>query len=44
MHAFLSPLEFFILSPQHKNANIANFVLTVPLEMNKTNEILNPEV
>ena len=25
-------------SPQYKNANIANFVLDVPLEMNKTSE------
>ena len=32
------PTEFFI------NANIANFVLAVPLQMNKTNEVINPRM
>ena len=27
-------LEFFRNKPQHKNANIANFILAVPLENN----------
>ena len=34
----------FINSLQHKNANIAKFVLAVPLEMNKTNEVFNFEM
>ena len=29
----------FTNSPQHKNANIANFVLTLPLERNWTDEV-----
>ena len=36
-------LEFLTNCPQHKNANIANFVLPVPLEISWTNEILNLE-
>ena len=32
---------FFTNSPQYKNANIANFVLAVPLERNSTNEVYN---
>ena len=35
------PMKFFINSPQHKNANIANFVLAVPFEINMTNEVFN---
>ena len=31
----------FINSPQYKNDNIANFVLAVPLKINKTNGIYN---
>ena len=27
-------IEFFTNSPQHKNANIANFVLVVPFKIN----------
>ena len=34
-------LEVFTVSLQYKNANIVNFVLTVPLEMNKNNEFHN---
>ena len=36
-----SNLEVFTNSPQYKNANIANFVLAVPLEINKNNEFHN---
>ena len=32
-----NPVEVFRNKPQHKNANIANFVLAVPLENNCTN-------
>ena len=32
-------LGIFINSPQYKNANIANFVLAVPLKIKWTNEI-----
>ena len=31
--------EFFTDSPQHKNANTANFVLAVPLKINKSNNM-----
>ena len=34
-------LEVLTDSPQYKNANIANFVLAVPLEMNKKSEVCN---
>ena len=46
----LSPLyvrlvfEVFTNSSQHKNDNIANFVLALPLEMNKTDEVFNFEI
>ena len=36
-------IEFFTNSLQHKNANIANFVLAVPLERNWTNDVYNLE-
>ena len=36
------PLGFFTNFPQYKNANIANFILAVPLEMNKTNKVCKP--
>ena len=35
---------FFTNSQQYKNSNIANFVLDLPLEMNKTNEDRNLEM
>ena len=35
------PREVFTNYSQHKNANIANFVLAVPFEINMTNEICN---
>ena len=31
-------------SPQYKNANIAKFILAVPLERNWTNEVYNLEI
>ena len=37
-------IEVFTNSPQYKNANIANFVLAVPLEMNKNNEVCNIQI
>ena len=33
-------MKFFISSPQHKNANIANFVLDVSFEIQPINVIL----
>ena len=30
-----SLMEFFTITPQYKNANIANFVLTVPLKLSR---------
>ena len=36
-----SGTEFFRNSLQHKNANIANFVVAAPLEMDKTNVVCN---
>ena len=29
-------IEFFTISPQYKNANIANFILALPLKINKS--------
>ena len=37
-------LVFHKLSQQCQYANISNFVLVVPLEMNKTNEVYNIEI
>ena len=37
-------LEVFTNFPQHKNANIAKFVLAVPLERNWINDICNLEI
>ena len=37
-------IQVFTNSPQHKTAIIANFVLAVPLQMNKTDEIFNIEM
>ena len=37
-------LEFFTNAPQCKNANIANFVLAVPLEIDYTNRVYNLEI
>ena len=36
--------EFLTISLQHKNANIANFVLVVPFKINTTIEVCNLEV
>ena len=35
---------FFTNSPQYKNVNFAKLVLTLPLEMNETNEVYNLEM
>ena len=43
-HRFKSIVEFFTNSPQYKNANIANFVLAVALEMSETNEVCGLEM
>ena len=37
-------LGVFTKFPQYKNANIANFILAVPLEMNGTNEVYNLQI
>ena len=37
-------LGFFTNFPWYKNANIANFILAVPLEMSQTNEVCNFEM
>ena len=39
-----STIGFFTNSPQYKNANIANSVLTLPLEISWTNEVCNIEI
>ena len=36
-------LEFFTNSPQYKNANIANFVLVMPLDINYASEVYDIE-
>ena len=38
------PLGFFTNPPQNENANIANFISTMPLENNWTNEVCNHEM
>ena len=35
------PLEFFTISKQQKNGNIANFVLAMPYKIKKTNKVCN---
>ena len=37
------PLEFFMISPQHNNAHIANFVLAMPFKIEKTDKVCNLE-
>ena len=37
-------IEFFINSPHYTNANTANLVLVVPLEMSLTNEVCYLEI
>ena len=37
-------LEFFINYAQYKNANIANFVLDMPLKINFCNNAYDPEI
>ena len=41
---FARPGRFFTNSAQYKNANIPPFFLAVPLEITKTNKILNLEI
>ena len=37
-------VEFFTKSQQYKNVSIANYISTIALEMNKTNEVCNIEI
>ena len=37
-------MEVFTNFPQYKKANIANFILAVPLEMNETEEVFITEM
>ena len=37
-------IEFFTSSLQYKNANIANFVLALPLEISYSNKAFDPEI
>ena len=37
-------IDFFTIPAQYKNANITNFILAVPLEINQTNEVINLEM
>ena len=39
-----SSFEFFTNSPQHEHANIANLVLAVPLNINKSNNVCSLEM
>ena len=34
-------IEFFMISPQHKNGKIVNFVLAMPFKIKKTNKVCN---
>ena len=36
-------IKVFTISPQYKNANIANFVMAAPLKIKKTNKVCNLE-
>ena len=38
------PIEFFLNSPQYKNANVANLVLAIPLQVDWANEVYNFEM
>ena len=44
MQVARSATRVFHKLPQYKNANIANFILAVPLERNWTNEVYNLEI
>ena len=37
--AEIAVIESFTISPQYKNANVANFVLAVPFKIKKTNSL-----
>ena len=43
-HTLHVQLEFFTNASRYKNANIANFILAVPLENNNINEVYNLEI
>ena len=36
-------IEFFTIPPQHKDGNIANFILTIWFKIEKTNKDCNLE-
>ena len=40
----IDPLEFFTISLQNKNANIANIVLALPTKINQFNVAFNLEM
>ena len=44
LNAITHFLRFFIIVPQNKNANIANFVLAVTLEKNHPDKVYNLEM
>ena len=39
-----NPKEIFTNAAQYKDANVANFVLALPLEKNRTKEVYNFEM
>ena len=41
---FIWLIEFLTNSSQYKNANIANFILALPLEMELANEVFKPKI
>ena len=41
--SYTSTIEFFTSSPQHKNGNIAYFVLVMRFKLKKTNKVCNLE-
>ena len=40
----INSIEFFTISPQHKNDNITNFVLALPFKIKKTNKVCNLQI
>ena len=40
---FLSLVEFFMVSTQHKNINIAIFIMTMPFKIQKISKVSNLE-
>ena len=43
-HFHTTSIEFFTNSGQYKNANIANFVLPLPLKINQYNNVCDLEI